>query len=119
LFSNAIRFHDLTCSEFKIELCCQKLPFLVQWFPISTSRWRSNGSSLGPLFANISLTFHETTWLNNCPTKFKHLLYCRYVDDTFLLFHSRQARIQTDATDASASVKIFTRTRIVNIFKYI
>jgi hypothetical protein len=30
-----------------------------------------------------------------------------------------QARIQTDATDASASVKIFTRTRIVNIFKYI
>jgi hypothetical protein len=32
----------------------------------------------------------------------------------------RQARIQTDATDASASVKIFTRTRIVNILlKYI
>jgi hypothetical protein len=31
-----------------------------------------------------------------------------------------QARIQTDATDASASVKIFTRTRIVNILlKYI
>jgi hypothetical protein len=26
-----------------------------------------------------------------------------------------QARIQTDATDASASVKIFTRTRIVNL----
>jgi hypothetical protein len=35
---------------------------------------------------------------------------------------SDQARIQTDATDASASVKIFmiTRTRIVNILlKYI
>jgi hypothetical protein len=31
-----------------------------------------------------------------------------------------QGRIQTDATDASASVKIFTRTRIVNILlKYI
>jgi hypothetical protein len=27
----------------------------------------------------------------------------------------RQGRIQTDATDASASVKIFARARIVNI----
>jgi hypothetical protein len=34
----------------------------------------------------------------------------------FLNFYAcRQGRIQTDATDASASVKIFKRARIVNI----
>ena len=47
------------------------------------------GSPLGPLFANIFLSFHETTWLSSCPTNFKPLLYRRYVDDTFLLFRSR------------------------------
>jgi hypothetical protein len=47
------------------------------------------GSPLGPLFANIFLSFHETIWINNCPTNFKPLLYRRYVDDTFLLFRSR------------------------------
>jgi hypothetical protein len=45
-------------------------------------------SPLGPLFANIFLSFHEADWLNNCPTTFKPLLYRRYVDDCFLIFHS-------------------------------
>jgi hypothetical protein len=41
-------------------------------------------------------------------------------DGEFSPYCSNQARIQTDAIDASASVKIFTRTRIVNILlKYI
>jgi hypothetical protein len=34
------------------------------------------------------LSFHEADWLNNCPTAVKPLLYRRYVDDCFLLFHS-------------------------------
>ena len=41
----------------------------------------------GPLFANI-LSFHEKTWLSNCPSLFKPLLYHHYVDDCFLLFRS-------------------------------
>ena len=45
------------------------------------------GSLLGPLFANIFMSFHEKTWLHNCPL-FKPLLYRRYVDDCFLLFKS-------------------------------
>ncbi len=69
LFSNAIRFHDLTPST-AFELCCQKLPFLVQWFPISTGRRVAMGSPLGPLFANIFLSFHETSWLNKLPHQF-------------------------------------------------
>ena len=46
------------------------------------------GSSLGPLFANIFMSFHEQKWLSNCPSSFKPLLYRRYVDDCFLLFRS-------------------------------
>ena len=46
------------------------------------------GSPLGPLFANIFMSFHEKTWLHNCPSLFKPLLYRRYVDDCFLLFKS-------------------------------
>ena len=46
------------------------------------------GSPLGPLFANIFLSFHEKSWLHNCPASFKPLLYRRYVDDCFFLFRS-------------------------------
>ena len=46
------------------------------------------GSPLGPLFANIFMSFHEKSWLYNCPSAFKPLVYRRYVDDCFLLFKS-------------------------------
>ncbi|XP_050508938.1 uncharacterized protein LOC126886134 [Diabrotica virgifera virgifera] len=44
------------------------------------------GSPLGPVFANSFLCHHEKTWLADCPTDFKPLLYRRYVDDIFLIF---------------------------------
>ena len=47
------------------------------------------GSPLGPTFANIFLSYHEETWLKNCPCEFKPVIYKRYVDDTFLLFRSK------------------------------
>ena len=47
------------------------------------------GSPLGPTFANIFLSYHEETWLKNCPCEFKPVIYKRYVDDTFLLFQSK------------------------------
>ena len=46
------------------------------------------GSPLGPLFANIFLSFYEKGWLSKCPADFKPLLYRRYVDGCFLLFKS-------------------------------
>ena len=46
------------------------------------------GSPLGPLFANVFMSFHEQIWLQNCPSSFKPVLYRRYVDDCFLLFRS-------------------------------
>ena len=44
------------------------------------------GSPLGPTFANIFLSFHESFWLQNCPLSFKPLLYKRYVDDCLIIF---------------------------------
>ena len=46
------------------------------------------GSPLGPSLANIFLSFHEHTWLENFPCSFKPIYYRRYVDDCFLLFRS-------------------------------
>jgi hypothetical protein len=47
------------------------------------------GSLLGPLFANIFLSFHEKSWLADCPSVFKPIFYRRYVDDCFLISTSR------------------------------
>ena len=47
-------------------------------------------SPLGPIFANIFLSFHESTWLSNCLSTFKPVYYRRYVDDCFLLFRERK-----------------------------
>ena len=51
------------------------------------------GSPLGPLFANIFLSFRERTWLADCPQVIA-LNRCsiarRYVDDCFLIFQSKE-----------------------------
>ena len=47
------------------------------------------GSPLGPTFANIFLSYHEQIWLKNCPCEFKLVIYKTYVDETFLLFRSK------------------------------
>ena len=46
------------------------------------------GLPLGPTFANIFMCFHETKWLSDCPTEYRHIFYKRYIDDTFLLFRN-------------------------------
>ena len=46
-------------------------------------------SPLGPNFVNAFLSYHEQIWLKYCPYKFKPVIYKRFVDDTFLLFRSK------------------------------
>ena len=48
------------------------------------------GSPLGPLFANIFLSFHERPWLADCPHTFKSMFYRLDVDDCFLIFQSKE-----------------------------
>ena len=40
--------------------------------------------------ANIFLCFHEQICLDNCSVEFKPVIYRRFVDDTFLLFRSKE-----------------------------
>ena len=49
----------------------------------------SMGSCLGPAYANAFLCFHEKHWLDECPIAFKPLNYRRYIDDTFLIFRTK------------------------------
>ena len=46
------------------------------------------GLPLGPTMANAFMCHYEKIWLSNCPSDFRPVFYRRYVDDTFLLFHS-------------------------------
>ena len=47
-------------------------------------------SPLGLTFANIFLCFHEQIWLGSFPAEFKPVIYRRFVDNTFLLFRSKE-----------------------------
>ena len=47
------------------------------------------GSPLGPTLANVFMCHFENIWLENCPSHFKPIGYRRFVDDTFLLFRSK------------------------------
>ena len=47
------------------------------------------GSPLGPTLANMLLCYHEQRWLHNCPTDFKPVLYCCYVNDQFVVYREK------------------------------
>ena len=47
-------------------------------------------SPLGPTLAHIFLCFHKQIWLDDCRVEFKLVIYRRFVDDTFLLFRSKE-----------------------------
>ena len=47
------------------------------------------GSPLGPTLANVFMCHFENIWLENCPAYFKPIVYRRFVDDTFLLFRTK------------------------------
>lgn len=47
------------------------------------------GSPLGPTLANVFICNFEKIWLREYPSSFKPSHYFWYVDDTLLLFKSR------------------------------
>ena len=46
-------------------------------------------SPLGPTLANVFMCHFENILLENCPSHFKSIVYRLFVDDTFLLFRTR------------------------------
>ena len=47
------------------------------------------GSSLEPTLAKVFMCHFENIWLENCPVHFKPVVYRWFVDDTFLLFQTK------------------------------
>ena len=47
------------------------------------------GATLGPTLANDFMCHFESIWLENRPSYFKPVVYRGFVDDTFLLFQSK------------------------------
>ena len=47
------------------------------------------GFPLGPTLTNVFTCHFENIWLENCPGHFKPIIYRRFVDDTFLLFQTK------------------------------
>lgn len=81
-------FHGFTRSEFSSML---KLAVDDSYFSFDNKLYKQTdgmamGSPLGPLFANIFLSHHESAWLRDSPIK--PLMYRRYVDDTLWLLPS-------------------------------
>ena len=48
------------------------------------------GNPLSATMANLSISFHERKWLNDCPPAYRPLVYKRYVDDCFLAFSKKE-----------------------------
>ena len=47
------------------------------------------GFPLGITLANVFMCHFENIWLEYCPNHFKSIVYRRFVDDTSLLFRSK------------------------------
>jgi hypothetical protein len=94
-FASATHYHAISRDQFR-ELLNLSVKNCHFWciFGIDGVLYRqvdgvAMGSPLGPLFANIFLSFHEKSCLADCPFVFKPIFYRRYVDDCFLIFTSR------------------------------
>ena len=91
LFSNCTSIDGITKDYFHelLSICMSESLVLFDGEFYKQIDGVAMGSSLGPSLANIFLCFHEQIWLDNCPLEFKPVVYRRFVDDTFLLFRSR------------------------------
>ena len=86
----------LNKSEFKelLSLSIKESSFIFNEILYKQIDGLSMGSPLGPTLANPFLCFYEKKWLEQCPEKFKPVYYRRYVDNTFVLFRSRDHLIK-------------------------
>ena len=69
LFLNPTHYLGFTCGQFKelFSLAVKNCHFLFNGHLYEQVDGVAMGSPLGPLFANIFLSSHERTWLDNCP----------------------------------------------------
>ena len=92
LFTNvADTFIGMSRSLFKLflEMCVTNSFFIFNGELFKQTDGLGMGLPLAPTFANIFMSYHEKKFLNNCPAEFSPVFYRRYVDDTFVLFRSK------------------------------
>ena len=71
------------------------------------------GSPLAPVLANLFMGHHKKLWLENFEGS-EILFYCRYVDDTFCLFHSEHDAITTSTLDTPKLGSLWKKKLITN-----
>ena len=91
LFKDTTHVHNLSRDSFS-ELLTTTMPESLILFDQEFYKQQdgvAKGSQLGPWSVNVFLCYHQRIWLQNCPSEFKTAIYRRCVDDTFLLFCSK------------------------------
>ena len=76
-FYNTSRFHGFTVQQFTNlpTMTLKNCHFLFDGKLYHQKDCVAMGSPLGPLFANIFLSFHDRTWLADCPHTLSNLSY--------------------------------------------
>ena len=92
VFKNKKKYKGLSKNEFERLLC---LAVKDSFFLFNGAYYEqldgvAMGSPLGPTLANIFLCHWEEIWIKKCPEQFRPKYYNRFMDDTFLLFSSRE-----------------------------
>jgi hypothetical protein len=79
IFASCIYFEGFNRSQFikLLSLSVKNCHFIFNGQIYQQIDGVAMGSPLGPLFANIFMSFHEKSWLYNCPSIFKPILYRR------------------------------------------
>ena len=78
------------------------------------------GSPLVPTLGNAFLCHYEKTWLNECPSQFKPVVYRRYVDDIFALFKSKEhVKLVNYMNSKHKNIKFTFETEDSNNFSFL
>ena len=90
VFSNTTSYNGYSKTQFKklLMLSCNENLFLFNGSLYKQHEGVQMGGSMGPVLANIFMCHMENKWLQQCTDICKPMMYRRYVDDTFLLFHN-------------------------------
>ena len=80
LHNNVDVIEGISKSEFKnlLSLATQESYFMFYNILYNQKERMAMGSPLGLTMANVSLSFYEIKWLEQCPNEFKPVFYRRY-----------------------------------------
>jgi hypothetical protein len=88
-FASATNYHAISRDQFRelLNLSVKNCHFLFDGVLYRQVDGVAMCSPLGPLFANIFLSFHEKSWLADCPSVFKPISTVGMLMIVFLFSH--------------------------------